>query len=393
MPSELERTAAAFRRQLLERDRQAARELIWRYSVAWRRIRKETDALLRQISEARAAGEDVRAWWLYREARLDILREQVEREIASYSAAAAQAIRGGEADAVDMALDHSERLARAGLGEPPPGVTVPWTRLNREAVTDLVGFLHDGSPLASLLGELGPEAAKAIGDALVVGVSLGQGPREIARAIRREGGMPLVRALRISRTEVMRSYREASHRSYQANSDVVKGWIWHSALDKRTCMSCVSMHGSFHTNNERLDDHPNGRCSAVPRTKTWAELGIKGARETSPTIEKGADWFARQPEDVQREMMGPAKYAAWKDDQFALKDMVGRSRSKEWGTHRFERSLTDILGEDKAAPYLHSGRSEGAKQAAVTRAANAERERQKAEREARRKEQRRKPRE
>ena len=65
-------------------------------------------------------------------------------------------IRGGQAVAVEMAEEHARQPALVGPGEPPPGVTVTWTRLPRDAVTDLVGFLHDGSPLCDLLDELGP---------------------------------------------------------------------------------------------------------------------------------------------------------------------------------------------------------------------------------------------
>ena len=75
--------------------------------------------------------------------------------------------------AVGMAEEHAEQLALAGLGVPPPGVTVTWARLPREAVTDLVGFLQDGSPLRDLLDELGSEASRAVRDALVAGVATG----------------------------------------------------------------------------------------------------------------------------------------------------------------------------------------------------------------------------
>lgn len=40
--------------------------------------------------------------------------------------------------------------------------------------------------------------------------------------------------------------------------------------------------------------------------------------------------------------MGSAKYAAWKDGKFSFSDLVGRKRSKEWGTHRYEKSLAEL---------------------------------------------------
>ena len=81
--------------------------------------------------------------------------------------------------------------------------------------------------------------------------------------------------------------------------------------------------------DERLDDHVSGRCTAIPLTKSWeAILGEKGQGipDTRPQIELGTDWFARQPEDVQRAMRGPIKYAAWREGVFKLEDLVGRKR-------------------------------------------------------------------
>ena len=80
--------------------------------------------------------------------------------------------RGGEPTCAQRRGVETE-LALAGLGVPPPGVTVTWARLPREAVTDLVGFLQDGSPLRDLLDELGSEASRAVRDALVAGVATG----------------------------------------------------------------------------------------------------------------------------------------------------------------------------------------------------------------------------
>ncbi|NPV85996.1 MAG: hypothetical protein HPY45_08320 [Anaerolineae bacterium] len=177
------------------------------------------------------------------------------------------------------------------------------------------------------------------------------------RSARKALGTTLSRALRIARTETLRAHREATRASYQANSDLVDGWIWHSALGERTCAACWAMHGTFHTLDERLDDHPNGRCAMVPATRSWAELGRKygldfgDVEETPPKITLGVDLFERLPVETQIKILGPAKYAAWEDGKFALGDVVGRKRSREWGTHRYEKSLVELLGAEKAKGY------------------------------------------
>jgi len=95
----------------------------------------------------------------------------------------------------------------------------------------------------------------------------------------------------------------------------------------------------------------------IPKTRTWAEIGkqygidLSDVPDTNPEIEPGVSLFERLPAEKQIKILGPAKYAAWKEGKFALSDVVGRARSKEWGTHRFEKSLVQLVGEKKAKGY------------------------------------------
>ena len=88
--------------------------------------------------------------------------------------------------------------------------------------------------------------------------------------------------------------------------------MWRAALDLRTCMSCVRQHGSIHPTSEMLRDHHRGRCGPVPivRGATWQY-----------DVEGGEDWFNRQPASVQRRMMGPGMYSAWRRNEFAFTDL------------------------------------------------------------------------
>lgn len=337
-----------FRWERLRQERRAALAMVEAYRIAYGRIRERLADLTGQIAELRAAGRDVPVEWLFQFRRLPVLQEQVEQEILAWSNLVGQSITDQQRLAVDAALDHAEQLVLAGLGQPPPGVTVTFARLPREALADLVGFLSDGSPLRVLLDELGPAASKAVREALVGGLALGQSPREIARRVRAELGGSLVRALRISRTEVLRSYREANHRSYKANDDVVKGWVWHSALGSLTCPACYALHGTVHRLDERLDDHVNGRCAAIPVTRSWSELGFRGITDTRPKIERGVDIFARLPEAEQVAVLGPAAFAAYRSGDISLEDFIGVRHSDRWGSMRYARSLKAILGEREA---------------------------------------------
>lgn len=336
-------TADRFRAELLRRERQAATELVRVYGAVWQRIKQRLDDLGEQIQQARARGEEVSPAWLFQFERLQTLQRQVEAEIREFARFAESRIIAEQHEAVQAAQEHAEALMRAGLGEPSPGVTVTFAKLPRDAVQDLVGFLQDGSPLRELLDELGPEASQQVRRALVTGVATGQHPTVIARQVRQALGGNLVRALTIARTEVLRAYRESSRRVYEANRDVMEGWIWHSAANARTCAFCWSMHGSFHRLDERFATHPRCRCAMIPATRSWRDLGFRDVPETRAEVTPGPELFARLPEDEQRAILGPAKFAAYQAGRITLEDLRGFRRDPRWGPVGYERSLREVL--------------------------------------------------
>jgi SPP1 gp7 family putative phage head morphogenesis protein len=342
--------ALRFRSSILRREREAAVAISKAYGRAWKAIRDESQKITRQITEAQRAGKPIPASWLLQEQRLEKLQRQIKAELDNFAEFADRRIRKEQSLAVESARNESVELMEAALNK-PPDIPISFTRLPKEAFQNMVGVLQNGSPLRSLLDELGPQVSAAISEALTTGIALGRSVRQIARQIRDAGGIGLTRALRISRTEVMRSYRNASHQSYKANSNVVKGWIWTSALGRRTCASCWANHGSFHTLDETLDDHPQGRCVPTPKTKTWAELGYPDIADTQMVIEDGATRFARLSADEQRQILGDAGYRAYSAGAVSLSDFAGTRTSAEWGSTSHRRSLREILGEQASQFY------------------------------------------
>ncbi|GAP14887.1 phage Mu protein F like protein [Longilinea arvoryzae] len=331
----------AFQRELLQHERAAASEMVRYYGNIWRSLNDQIQTLVQSYY----ADPEHPANWLYRYDRLNTLRAQTEAQIREFAAYANTSIRSQQLYAVEQAQSHAEQLVRLGLGTPPEGVTLDFNRLPTEALSDLIGFLSDGSPLSSSLAELAGSAGQAVADGLVTGLALGWNPRRIAASIRQALGGDLVRALRLARTETLRAYRESTRRNYQANSNVLHGWIWMSARNERTCGMCWAMHGTKHGLDEMLDDHPNGRCTMLPWTKTWAELGYDGVPD-NPELEPGSKLFEKLNPEKQRAILGPAKYAAWRDGRFTLSQIVGRRNDPRWGSMRFERNLKDLIGED-----------------------------------------------
>jgi len=341
-----------FRRELLSNERRAASELVRVYGEAWKRIKAELERLHTEYEATKARGEKPGPGWIYQFNRARAFRDQVERELLAFAQYAENQVREQQRDAIEAAERRAEELTRRALGNPPPGLTIDWNRIDRYAVETLLGMTQADSPLHRLLLSISGNGAQAAEDALVRGMLLGKNPRQVAREMRRALGTTLSRALTIARTETLRAHREATRASYQANSDIVAGWVWYCALGTRTCAACWAMHGTVHRIDEILDDHPNGRCAMVPKTKTWSEIGqmygvdLSGISETSINFPMGADIFEGLPVEQQIKILGPAKYAAWKDGKFTLADVVGRKRSKEWGTHRYEKSLAQLLGTE-----------------------------------------------
>jgi SPP1 gp7 family putative phage head morphogenesis protein len=337
MPSDLERAVIRFRGELLRQERQTASEMVRVYGAAWQRLQDRLVDIRRDLADV--ANPTIHQ--VNQLVRVQALRRQVARELITFADTAEGATFGLQRQAVDMAQVHAAALTEMAMG--PGGVSLQLNRLNNRVIEQLVGFASDGSPLRDLFAEIGRGVPDAVVDTLATGMASGLHPRVIARLLRRQFGTGLSRALVISRTETMRAYREATRQGYIANRDIVTGWVWIASQSIRTCASCWAMHGTLHTLEETLDDHPNGRCAMAPRTRSWRELGID-VPDLRPTVESGAAIFARLPEADKRHILGPAALEAYQSGTVKLTDFVGRREDPRWGTMRYRRSLKEILG-------------------------------------------------
>lgn len=344
---EIYKTANRFREEVLRQERTASAEMVRVYGATWQRIKAEIDLFNKRRQERLDKGEKVSDWQLL---RLKDLQKQVEREISAFEKFAEEKITAQQREVIDLASRHTEYLVRTALGKLPNGYGVSWNRVPKEALEDLVGFLQDGSPLRDLFNSYEATGQEAM-DILTQGLALGLNPRVIASQMRKALGDDMVRALRIARTEVLRSYRESSRRGYEANNNIVKGWIWNAACNERTCASCWSKHGSFHTLDEQLLDHICGRCSMLPVTKSWEEMGFIGIRDTSPKIPSGEELFNKLSDVEKLAVLGPAKYAAYKEKAITLADLSKFKPDDKWGGMWYEPSLKEVVGAELAKKY------------------------------------------
>ena len=120
--------------------------------------------------------------------------------------------------------------------------------------------------------------------------------------------------------------------------------MWVASLDTRTCGLCLGMHGTEHLLDEELDSHVSCRCSPAPLTRSWSELGFgDDIPETSLDVGSGEEWFAKQPETVQRRVLGPGKLVEYQAGRLKLGDLAQTTVDPVWGPGLREKPLRDLV--------------------------------------------------
>jgi SPP1 gp7 family putative phage head morphogenesis protein len=349
-PSRLYDQADQFADALETRQQAAADQMLAAWTDSYWAIRQELDGLMDRMAAAKAEGVTFSPSWLYRQARLSALMGTVARETTRYALAASQVTVQAQQAAIHGSATDAAALTATAMAETaaPVGAGVTVVDVDPAAlVAELVGFMGDDTVLTKHLAKtLVPEAQAQVKSALLAGITRGKSQDWMIREATKGLALTHVRAETIMRTESLRVYRETARRTYEANSDVLVGWVWDAHLDRRTCLACTLMDGTVHPLTTTLDGHPRCRCAPLPRTKTWAEMGLDPALDllgdTRPPIRSGKTWLEAQSPSVQRELMGPLKFDAWKAGDITLDDMVARHSDPDWGTMRTVRSMVAI---------------------------------------------------
>lgn len=339
---EAQAATEGFRRRLLQLDRDAARELIRAYGPIWTRLQDQIESLMEEVTDKQMSFAQMQ-----RLERYQSLQRQVSREIATYNGIANGRISDAQRAAAELSRQGARRIVDAAL---PRGITtqllaqagIQWNTLPTAAFESFIGIAGNGQPLSTLLAPLGASAQAGIIQGLSEGIALGKGPRETARLVRKHFGMPLTRALTISRTETLRAFREGTRMQYAANPEVVRGYQRLSAKDSGVCMACIALDGNTYQTSELMELHPNDRCSMVPITVSYADLGLDVPDDTTP-VETSRDWFQQQSETTQRQMMGHTRFEAWQAGQFELTEMAKITHHDIWGDSATVKPLKELL--------------------------------------------------
>jgi len=159
------------------------------------------------------------------------------------------------------------------------------------------------------------------------GYLMGETAQQINRRVLgsvKEGTVGQIQALRRAletntRTMISHYAEQARNSVYRENEDIFQGYQRIETLDTRTCLACGVEDGKIYKSLEvapALPAHYGCRGLYLPILKGWEGLGITerasvdGAVPGNMTYE---DWLRNQSEDRQRDILGPARYALFKN--------------------------------------------------------------------------------
>lgn len=321
--------AKKFRAALEAQDAKALNQIIQAYGSMYQRMQDKIRVLTLEI----AGMETPTAAAVRKLASYKSLVSSINKELITFQGYAGTVMQQAANDAIRLGAVNAKLLTLAGN----PAVASLWRQLNPTALETLVGYFGEGSALMKRLEKLAGENAIRVAQTIIDNIALGKNPKTIAGLIQDSLGGGLTDALRMTRTVQLYSYREANRASYINNSDIVRGWWWMSALDPNTCLSCIAMHGTFHTNDETLDDHHNGMCTMLP-----AVIGMDNPLGSDTA---GKDWFESLSESKQQKYMGEGKFEAWQGGKFEFSQLSKQTENDIYGSMRVVSSLSDLIGE------------------------------------------------
>ena len=307
----------AHRAALLRADDAAMRAMAQRWLQIEQALQAQLDALILEILQQ--GGGPLTMWQLVRLRRYQTLLEQLNAQLAPFATYVTQDITTRQRTAGMEAIDSSTLAINAAAAD--AGIQLQFDRLPVSNVERMVGLAGDGSPLRTILQSASTTGADALAQQLIQGVALGLNPREIARRAMRQGlATSFTRMVTIARTEVLRVARQTTLDNYR-HSKAVRAYRRVASKSQRTCIACLALDGEIYPLTTPFEEHVNGRCVPVP-------VLIRG---TPLAYENGKEWFARQPESVQRQMMGPGRWDLWQSGDVTWNDLVRIHEDETWG--------------------------------------------------------------
>ena len=185
-----------------------------------------------------------------------------------------------------------------------------------------------------------------VSQAIRLGMAEGQTTPQMIQRIRgtralkfKDGILEISRrsAEALVRTAVADVSHSARDLVYKQNADIISKIQWVSTLDTRTCPRCAALDGKTYDMGEgpRPPLHINCRCTTVPITKSYRELGVDldevpaGTRASMngqvPATQTYESWLRKQSADTQDDVLGVTKGALFRRGGLKIRDFVNNA--------------------------------------------------------------------
>lgn len=253
--------------------------------------------------------------------------EALLRDIRARYAEGWATIRGELTEDLDgLALverDFAGRLVREAAPRITAALGLP---TDAQVVAAVNSRPFQGRLLREWLADAEEGAARRVRDTIRQGFVEGRPVDQIARTIRgtralqyRDGILEISRrgAEAMVRTAITHTAASAANETYKAMGDLVQGVEWVSILDSRTSVICGARDGQVYPldSGPRPPAHINCRSTVIPR--------IDGVEPIERTTFQ--EWLAKQPAEVQDDILGPSKAKLFRSGNLTLDRFVDRS--------------------------------------------------------------------
>ncbi len=230
-------------------------------------------------------------------------------------------------------------------------------KLPSDTVIDRVSrdVLINGGPLKSWWDKQRDDTIFKVSAQIREGVLLSETNQQIINRIIGKndipGIMPLARknAAALVQTATHTVANEARQAVYDRNDDIIKSYVWFTAMDSHVCPLCIGRSGKRWRNNDNRTPighsipfqippiHFNDRCVLLPETLTFEELGVDlpepeistrasslGPISADSTFD---DYLKRVPVSQQDDMLGVGRAQLWREGRITLSQLLdGKGR-------------------------------------------------------------------
>lgn len=304
------------------------------------RSQKEIVSLVRANMPGIPAGTDeLQTLTPVQVARLQSISQQIDETLIASRQIFEDALKS---DLSEFVNSEGEMLVNIINRQIPPSteIALRFDRLPLGSIERMINTPLGGEVYAERIirnyGEATSRIKAALTDALIQGESVQQAITRVKAVM---GDTLINRTETLVRTEFARVANQANLAAMRQNSDVIKEFMWVSALDTRVCPICMGLHGKRFKldTNQSPPAHANCRCTMVSVLKSAKDLGIQDKDIPNdlkglftgrpPDIPNNFDDFLKSQDDTFiRKALGPARFKLFKQG-ISVQDMATDTRT------------------------------------------------------------------